>query len=472
MHTIARQLLLPLTLVSLALGVGCGDDDTSASANSGDADVGVSSDTAEGGEDTSAADTASPEDSGVTPDTAPGDDTGASDDVGGDAEIIDGAALTCDEPAGGAFWANSAPLFFPIDGQPIMRGYWEDDDLTEGREEIEFLIDTGAQVTCFDVDLTEGSVTPFSSEYLGLETTAVCGGIVKGCDLAEAEAYIGLDIQVLLGESTLRRLNTYIDYREQRAWFYKDLPDTPPPGMDGVTPFVMPYERQNELPVARVGLGNGVELPLLTDTGSGVSIITQTFFDRVEEAHGSSLPRLEGYKWATNYGTDASFVTRIPEFHLGEVVVRDEWVVVIPDDFHIKELLAQSDIVIEGFLGYPHYRHFLTEFRGPDSEFRFWPYPDDAHIPTDTWHKVGVDVTMREEGPRVEMIFSPSDAADSDIALGDTILSIDGEGVTTFTADAVRGLLHGTPGESRTLVLDREGETITVEVMVEDLLPE
>ena len=91
-----------------------------------------------------------------------------------------------------------------------------------------------------------------------------------------------------------------------------------------------------------------------------------------------------------------------------------------------------------------------------------------------TWHRVGLDVTGRAEGPRVEMIFSPSDVAGKDVALGDTVLSIDGQDVTGADADTVRGLLHGVPGETRTLVLRRGGaggEVISVETQVDDLLP-
>lgn len=446
-----------LLIVMAALwAVACSDDPSP--------QVMSTADVAEG--DVDAADVA-PDTEGR--DVAPDVEPDAEPDVQPDAPVV------CDEPTGGAFWATSVPLSFPLDGQPIMVGQWEDDVLTGGeRRDIHFLIDTGATVSCFDLDLTGGDTTPFTAEFLGLGTTGVCDGIVKGCDLAEAEAYIGIDLEVLLGESTLRRLNTFIDYREHRAWFYRQSPDSAPPGMEGVTPLVMPYVRQNELPVAEVGLGHGITLPLLTDTGSGVSIITQAYFDEVEAAEGRALPRLDGYKWATSYGTDDAFVTRLPEVQLGEAVVRGEWVVVIPDDFHIKALLAQTGIVIEGFVGFPHYRHFLTEFRGPAGEFRFWPYPTADPVADTTWHRVGLDVTGRAEGPRVEMIFSPSDVAGKDVALGDTVLSIDGQDVTGADADTVRGLLHGVPGETRTLVLRRGGaggEVISVETQVDDLLP-
>ena len=381
-------------------------------------------------------------------------------------------ALVCGEPTGGDYWGLSVPLTFPIDGQPIMRGVWEDDVKTGGeRREISYLIDTGAQVTCFDSDLTGDDPIPFEAELIGLETTAVCNGIVKGCDLAEAEAYIGVDIEVLLGQSTMRRLYTYIDYKNAQAWLYHEAPETEPPGMAGVVPGVMAYERQNELPVAMVGLTDEVTLPLLTDTGSGVSIITAQFFDELEAAYEGTLPRLDGYKWATNYGTDVAFITRAPRFVLGDVVVEGEWIVVIPDEHHLRSLLEESDIFIEGFLGFPHYRHFITEFQGPTGLFRFWPYEDKDHISVDEWHKVGLDVTTREGGPRVEMVFSPSDASTQGVEVGDVLLSIDGVNVSGSPADDVRRLLKGEVGESRELILRRAGEELTLEVKVDDLLP-
>jgi C-terminal processing protease CtpA/Prc len=53
---------------------------------------------------------------------------------------------------------------------------------------------------------------------------------------------------------------------------------------------------------------------------------------------------------------------------------------------------------------------------------------------------------------------------------GDILLEVDGLEVTGATMGSVVDALRGQPGEMRTLVLDRDGERLTVQATVERLL--
>ncbi|MBH25803.1 MAG: hypothetical protein CMH57_15460 [Myxococcales bacterium] len=487
-------------LLALVFLVACGDDDTSSSVASNASNGATSAADAGDSQDTSVtADTGEGVDTAVA-DTAMNEDTGAP-DSGADVEP-DAPEETCVEEQLGGFWEEAAALELPITGQPIIRGTLQatiesldgEPDLVLDEPRLAYIIDTGTQITSYNARLTGGSVAFFQGDVVEFDTLRLCEPVVKGRAIADFEAFVGVDVDVFLGQSMLMQLYTTIDYRNLLAWLYPAAPDSPPPTMEAETPSVLSYALQNQFPVSQVGFGvtltgsllergemeeacqppgccTEASCPLLMDTGSEATVITQTLFDQIEADYGEPLPKLQGYQWVTNLGRDEAFVTRLPSLQLGDGEVSGEWAVVVPDAYHVRAVLEGNGVVIEGFVGYPHFRHFLTEFRGPDSEFRFWPYPDDAHVPTDTWRRVGVDVIGSEAGPVVEMVFSPSDAATQGVTRGDRLVSVDGAEVVDMNANAVRLLLMGTPGETRTLELERDGEAVTVEVMIEDLLP-
>ena len=472
----------PLALSAL-LAVGCGtdtpasDEDAALDASAADTATGDVSadDVADEDGETDAADAGAEED--AEDDTADVTAPDAGEDVDDiEEEVTPDAGDTCPGDRLPYFGDDGNPIEIPIDGQAIMLGTWD------GREGVRYLLDTGAQITSYDIDLTDGAVTFFTAGITDLGTTVLCDVPSKGRDLAEAEAYIGVNIDALLGQSALRDAYMYIDYETERSWVYDNDPFengvSAPPGSvaledaEAGAPAVMPYELQNELPVATMTLTGGVEVALLTDTGSGVTLLERSFFDAMEAAHGEPLPRLEGYVWATNFGTDESFITRIPSMDVGGRAVEGEWAVVVPDDNHIAALLEGSGVFVDGFLGYPVYRQFVTEVRGPETEFRFWPTASDTAYP-DEWHRVGLELVQRDGVNIVEMIFSPSSVATSEIALHDVLLSVDGASVDGLGLDAIRRLLRGTPGEERALTLQRaeSEETYEVTVLVDDLLP-
>ena len=454
-----RRLCLALPLALTACGTESSDPDVAP-------DVDAAPDVTDATPDVDATPDSEPDAvPDATPDTEPDVVPDATPDLQPDVTEPDAEGCSGDrvEP-----WGEGLPLDIPIDGQPIMLGSWD------GREDVRYLIDTGAQIVSYDVDLTEGSVQFFNAEETDLGTTVLCDIASKGRDLSEAEAYIGVNIDALLGQSAIRSLYVFIDYETPQTWLFQEEPSEAPPGFEDIASYDMPYELQNELPVATLTLTGGVEVALLTDTGSGVTIIEQTFFDEMAAAYEGELPRLDGYVWATNYGTDDSFITRIPSIDIGGFAVEGEWAVVIPDDNHIRALLEGSLVFIDGFLGYPVYRRFLTEVRGPDFMFRFWPYPEPTPH-TDEWHKVGLEFVQREGVNYVEMIFSPSAAADEevDIERGDLLTAIDGESLDGWTLDEVRRALHGEVGAVYSLTFEDgvTGDERVIDLPVEDLLP-
>lgn len=357
-------------------------------------------------------------------------------------------------------WDPAWPITMTVDGEALIEGSFD------GVGPIWWVLDTGAARTYVDSSLS----------------TAIQGDVVIGpvslpdrqvgsTSLAEAEAYIGWDLGGLAGQDFFGTRVVAWDEVAGTAWFPSSLPTEPPPlavGDPATLPFVLP----SSIPVSsvRVRSRDGtteVPLDVVADSGSGVTILTESIFSQVDDG---TLPRLEGYTWATNYGKDAAFATRIPILEAGSdavVTAEGTWAVVIPDDHHLRTILEAAGVHVEGFLGHPFWRRFVLGVDGPGDRYLLWPSSSGDPLLATEWVRVGFEPSWREGSVQVEMVFSPSDASEQGILPGDRVLSLDGVDTASLTLDDVKRALRGEPGERVTVGLER-GE---VDLRVEDLLP-
>jgi len=387
------------------------------------------------------------------------DDDVADDDSAGDDDTGDDDT----DPSGP--WDDGWPIELTVDGQTMIEGSFE------GEGPIWWALDTGASRSFVDSDITgttnnvNGDVVVGPLEFPDHQ--------VGSLELDEAEAFIGWDIGGLAGQDLFADRFSALDYKGLEAHFMDEVPDVQPHGVGVETPTETPYDLPGSIPVGTFTVSGTTEmdLALIADTGSGVSILLQSTFDAIDDGN---LPRLEGYIWATTYGTDEGFITRIPKIMITgtEMGPAGSWAVVIPDDNHLWPLLVAGGIDVDGFIGYPFYRHFVVGVDGFEDRYLWWPYEDTSHIAMDEWIRVGVEPTWREGGFYVEMIYSPSDAMTQGVVILDQILAIDGTDLSGATLDEVKLMLRGEVGESRTLLLQRAGTgEVELTVAVEDLLP-
>ncbi|MBM4354262.1 MAG: PDZ domain-containing protein, partial [Deltaproteobacteria bacterium] len=411
----------------------------------------------------------------------PGDSTGDArelTDAGGDArpdstDLEDGlvppdadAPDTVDGPdVEPGPWAGRWPAMHSIDGQLLVEGTYE------GGGPILWVMDTGAARTYAHSDVT-GTTNPKLASF-SIGPLEFADKQLYSVDLSEAEAYIGWKLGGLAGQDMFNKRFIALDYADPGAWFLEAVPEVPPKGVLDAPPEILHYELPSSIPVVQATFvaGTSVTVPVVADTGSGVTILTQDVFDSIDDG---SLPRLDGYVWATNYGSDASFVTRIPRIQAGENGqgnVEWSWAIVIPEDNHLFPLLKANGIDVKGFLGYPFYRNFVVGVDGAENRYLWWEYQDKGHLPVDEWTRVGIEPIWREEGFRIEMIYAPSDAQAQGILIGDVITTIDGKDVTGGTLDEVRQALRSEPGTALDLGLLRDGKPLELVVIAEDLLP-
>ncbi len=358
-------------------------------------------------------------------------------------------------------WDSPWPVEIAVDGQPLIEGSYA------GIGPIWWVIDTGAARTYVDSALTDiatGDVVVGPVELSEVQ--------VGNTDLSEAEAFIGWDLGGLAGQNVFDDRFVAVDYQQSQAHFLDVIPEEPPPGTGTSGVGELPYELPSSIPVSAVTVtgSSSMEIELVADTGSGVSIITESAFAAIDDG---SLPRLGGYIWASNYGSDDCFVTRIPSLAAGGAVAEGTWTVVAPDDHHLAVILEASGISSHGFLGYPFYRRFVTGVDGHARAYRFWPYDSLVHIDEHEWHRAGIEPSWRDGGFQVEMVFSPSSASDQGVEPGDVIVGVSGLDLATATADEVKLALRGPVGDSVAVDLSRGGGTpYSVELEFQDLLPE
>jgi len=328
------------------------------------------------------------------------------------------------------------------------------------------VVDTGAFATTVDERLVRDV-----ENGVGVVTLDFGNGVlfedfqVFAADLSLAENYIGIPIYGLIGQDIVQQMYFGLDYQASEVTAASPIPDLPPPAFVDTPGVDVPYTLEQLMPVVEVNIG-GQTARLIADTGSGVTLLTKSFVSQALQDTGFG-----GYLWHTSYGSDPGTIVRLPTLGLGGHEVADTWAVVVPDDYHLKELLESIGVFVDGFLGYPVYRRFYVAVHGPQSKYRLYPYAELSHIDAYEWDRLGLEVRREDDLVRVDMVFEPSDASAMGVLVDDVLTGVDQEPVTDLPLDEVRLLLRGTPGDVKTLELERAGAPVTLQVAVERMLP-
>ena len=328
------------------------------------------------------------------------------------------------------------------------------------------VVDTGAARTAVETSLLRNVVNG-----VGVTTIDFGDGIVLqdfevlAVDLSDARDHIGAPIDGLIGQDLFQTMYFGIDYQRAEVTAALKLPPVAPPPFSAGDAVAVPYDLVQELPIVDAAVG-AKTARLIADTGSGVTILTESFSDPALLAAG-----LKGYTWYTSYGSDPATIVRLPSASLAGAETKNEWAVVVPDNFHLKPVFDALGIKVDGFLGFPVYRHFYVGVDGAANRYLFYPYADTPHIDPNEWDRVGIEISRGGGKVLVDMVFTPSDANDQGLLKDDEITAIDGAPIATLGPDEIRMLLRGTPGETRLLTIDRAGVAQEIAVKVDHLLP-
>ncbi len=358
-----------------------------------------------------------------------------------------------------------------VDGLPLIAGTYDESSSWP------FVLDTLSQICFVDDDLI--------GDFLYHEVTATFGSdtlvdlLVKGREMAPDEIYLGIDIGGLVGQSFFQQRFVVMDYPGHQVYTFDasiDLAENAVPGYAGQPVAKVSVAQQNAFPVVATALADGVEVPLLADTSSRISVITQSVFDQVDDG---SLPQVEGYRFTSKYGEDAAFLTRLPQVTIGQMTVVGLEAVVIPDEHHLVAVLEPSGVFVEGYLGAQFWGRFvlaIDAFGGDEFTNQVFTLVGDGSEPeawSGRWHKVGIELAWVDGLILVDMVYAGSDAQLLGLEVGDMLLMIDGVDVHDLSLEEAREALRGVPGETVEVIVSKpmSDEPWAEAVKIEEILP-
>jgi hypothetical protein len=283
-------------------------------------------------------------------------------------------------------------------------------------------------------------------------------------------AAVGADAN--LPSTLLRRYRVIIDY--PRRQFALAPPSGPVPRGQRAAARIHP-----ETGIAQIDARlDGESFSLALDIGASYSFVSRALFDRVT-AHHPAWSRLDGATGAANmwglWPEESGWpLVRVPALDWGGVELRDVGLVGLPDFFANGVSLGawyskKTAQPVEGFLGPNALMAYRVEIDFAGSAVYFErglaPVAPDMDLVGVTlqpdsggrWLVIGV---VKKNGASVVEGLEP----------GDMLINVGALAVTGATMGRVVDALRGTPGDTRTLVVQRGDRTIRLEARVRRLL--
>jgi hypothetical protein len=224
---------------------------------------------------------------------------------------------------------------------------------------------------------------------------------------------------------------------------------------------------------------DGESMSFALDNGASYSFTSDETLARISERN-ASWPRRSGAVGCANiwgwWPEEPTWpIVRLPEIRCcGSVRLADVGMVGLPnffpDETGVGEWYSQkSASPVAGFLGPNAFKAFRVEIdyanggvyleRGGECD------PHDMNL---------VGLTLRPEADGNYRVIGVAEVHGvptvDGVEQGDVLLEVDALDVTGATMGSVVDALRGDPGDTRTLVLDRNGERITIQAAVERLL--
>jgi hypothetical protein len=224
---------------------------------------------------------------------------------------------------------------------------------------------------------------------------------------------------------------------------------------------------------------DGESMSFALDNGASYSFASEGLVSRIADRN-ASWPRRSGAVGCANiwgwWPDEPTWpIVRLPEIRCcGSVRLADVGMVGLPDFMpngaSVGEWYSQKTArPVAGFLGPNAFRAFRVEVDYANGAVYFERGAEpDAH----DMDIVGLTLRPRPDGAWVVIgVAAMNGARTADgVDNGDILLEVDGLEVTGSTMGTVVDALRGDPGDTRTLVLERHGDRITVQATVERLL--
>ena len=219
------------------------------------------------------------------------------------------------------------------------------------------------------------------------------------------------------------------------------------------------------------GDGNGVPLTLILDTGATKTVL---FTKAIERSRGSrGWPQLRGLSAPTLYGSENTYVTRIPRLAVtgaGEAASADGVDAAVMES-DLETALSQAvERPVDGLLGFSFLRRFRITIDYPHRILWLEPVAVGRDQRRDEYSHVGVQIERRDGVLRVVAVAENSPAAKAGIVAGDELGGIDGADASSLDVIEASRRLEGPSGSRVTLRIRRGSELHTYRLTRRTLL--
>lgn len=218
---------------------------------------------------------------------------------------------------------------------------------------------------------------------------------------------------------------------------------------------------------------NGKSYPVTVDDGSAYTWLRKNTVQEWLNVHpdwqrGIGAVGPSNMRMADDGIEAAGILVRIPEIQLGALRLRQIGALAIgPDNTNVDFLdwyAKKSPAQVIGWLGGNALRGFRITIDYPN-RMSYWlkqsePDPHDLD-------QVGLTLVNKGGSYFVAAIVTQDGKPTvGGVNVGDKIVSVDGLQIGSAPWGAIFGAMHGKPGEARTLVLERQGTTLTMQTKI------
>ncbi len=348
-----------------------------------------------------------------------------------------------------------------------------------------FLVDTGAPFSILDVDSFTGyevanhdiDLDAFGATFLDYEVTAY-----------DALPFsMGDDrIDGIIGGSLLGEFALALDYRGDRAWLHDDWDGSLPDDVEFENVYVIDFDLRGggnyivpsgtiESPATRVlveGVIEGQPFTALLDTGASAVVLSETFADRLGD---EGRPRLDGVTVGTSAGALPAYFTRVGSVELDDSASRTSVPALVVPGWNLFDLISSEvGTEVDAIVGGTFLRYFVTTIDYPGHELVLAEYADPSHIDPREYVLPGFDLVRSGGRWVVSAVFPGTDAAAQGIQSGETVEQLGGMDIGPIEEDDGVAAIYAEydVGEAIAVGIDRAGGLVTIDVLVEDLLPD
>lgn len=215
---------------------------------------------------------------------------------------------------------------------------------------------------------------------------------------------------------------------------------------------------------------------MLVDTGASVVILDTDLFDSL--APDPNRPMLQGVQLVGVSGAQDSFLSRVGQLKVlgnggpSETIALDSVEIgVIPSTDLLMSISQETGKTVQGLIGATYLRYFLTTVDFQAKKLRLSRYTD-PHVDPNQFISPGFRLQLAGTRWALLEVYTNKDAYAQGLRVGMIIQEIGNQPLTGLNNSQVQAIISSYAlGEEMPVTVSENGTLVTVNVLVQDLLP-